>query len=129
MKDYLSSLNNGEFSSDTVMLQAANTGGTFTTTVDGNSETFDYSIYYTKNKPTTTPTVTSKYIHKLQTLTAYPDRSTAEVYDENGNLNKNVALSPNSDWQTDEYMTIKGEKYYRVATNEFVKADNVDIIR
>ena len=100
-----------------------------------------YTVYYTKDKSTpsthhtststttptkpTTPTVTSKFTHKLQTLTAYPDRSAADVYDENGNLSKTVALSPNSDWQTDEYMTIKGEKYYRVATNEFVKASDI----
>ncbi len=139
-QNYLQSLNNGEFSSDSVMLQAASTGKTFTTTVDEGSETFDYSIYYTKDKPavkpttpsthhtstsTTTTTVTSKYTHKLQTLTVYPDRSAANIYDEDGNLSKTVALSPDSNWQTDEYMTIKGEKYYRVATNEFVKASDI----
>ena len=139
-QNYLQSLNNGEFSSDYVMLQAASTGKTFTMSDVENSETFDYSIYYTKDKPavkpitpsthhtstsTTIPTVTSKYTHKLQTLTAYPDRLAANIYDEDGNLSKTVALSPDSNWQTDEYMTIKGEKYYRVATNEFVKASDI----
>lgn len=89
-----------------------------------------YTIYYTKNPtkvtpPSTTPTVTSKFTHKLQTLTTYPDQDSANIYDEDGNLSKTVALSPDSNWQTDEYMTIKGEKYYRVATNEFVKASDI----
>jgi hypothetical protein len=74
---------------------------------------------------TTTSTVTSKYTHKLQTLTTYPDQNSANIYDEDGNLSKVVALSPDSNWQTDEYMTMKGEKYYRVATNEFVKASDI----
>lgn len=109
----------------------------------GQTESFSYTIYYTKDKPavkpttpsthhtstsTTTPTiptVTSKYTHKLQVLTTYPDQDSANIYDEEGNLSKTVALSPDSNWQTDEYMTIKGEKYYRVATNEFVKASDI----
>ncbi|HJF87608.1 MAG TPA: SLAP domain-containing protein [Companilactobacillus farciminis] len=101
---------------------------------DGNRMEHNYTIYYTKNPAkvtpptthhTTTPTVTSKYTHKLQTLTTYPDQNSANIYDEDGNLSKTVALSPDSNWQTDEYMTIKGEKYYRVATNEFVKASDI----
>ena len=139
IQNYLWSLNDGEFSSDIVMLKPTSTNKTFTSTIDEDGEsipeTFNYSIYYTKDAPTvkpsvpststTPPTVTSKYIHKLQTLTAYPDRSAANIYDEDGNLSKTVALSPDSNWQTDEYMTIKGEKYYRVATNEFVKASDI----
>lgn len=97
-------------------------------------EKLPYIIYYTKNPEkitpptthhTTTPTVTSKFTHKLQTLTTYPDQDSANIYDEDGNLSKTVALSPDSNLQTDEYMTIKGEKYYRVATNEFVKASDI----
>ena len=90
---------------------------------NGNRMENNYTIYYTKNP--STPTVTSKFTHKLQTLTTYPDQDSADIYDEDGNLSKTVALSPDSNWQTDEYMTIKGEKYYRVATNEFVKASDI----
>jgi len=35
------------------------------------------------------------------------------------------ALSAFSDWQSDEMVTINGEKYYRVATNKWVKGQNV----
>jgi hypothetical protein len=90
---------------------------------NGNRMENNYTIYYTKNP--STPTVSSKFTHKLQTLTTYPDQDSADIYDEDGNLSKTVALSPDSNWQTDEYMTIKGEKYYRVATNEFVKASDI----
>lgn len=115
-------------------LETNNSDKSFVINIDGDDEEAPYTIYYTKNPEkitpptthhTTTPTVTSKFTHKLQTLTTYPDQDSADIYDEDGNLSKTVALSPNSNWQTDEYMTIKGEKYYRVATNEFVKASDI----
>ena len=37
---------------------------------------------------------------------------------------KNRALAPNTGWFTDRYTYINGVKYYRVATNEFVSADD-----
>ncbi|WP_119327181.1 BspA family leucine-rich repeat surface protein [Companilactobacillus musae] len=38
----------------------------------------------------------------------------------------NRALAPSTLWKSDRYTTINGIKYYRVATNEFVKASDVD---
>jgi len=35
------------------------------------------------------------------------------------------ALQANSGWYTDRYIYINNDKYYRVATNEFVSADKV----
>ncbi|AKP03292.1 SLAP domain-containing protein [Companilactobacillus pabuli] len=105
------------------VLDVSKSEKSFAVIQNGNRMENNYTIYYTKNP--SAPTVTSKFTHKLQTLTTYPDQDSADIYDEDGNLSKTVALSPNSNWQTDEYMTIKGEKYYRVATNEFVKASDI----
>lgn len=40
-------------------------------------------------------------------------------------LVKNRALSKYSDWKTDSIITINGIKYYRVATNEWVKSTDI----
>lgn len=68
------------------------------------------------------------YVRKSATLqdtkliTSYPYDGYVKIYDINGNLNDDVVLSPNSNWVTDQVRTIKGEDYYRVATNEYIKA-------
>jgi len=38
----------------------------------------------------------------------------------------NRGLARLTDWKADKIVTINGQKYYRVATNEFVNADDVD---
>ncbi len=38
------------------------------------------------------------------------------------------ALSANTDWKSDRTINLNGTTYYRVATNEFVQADDVNII-
>lgn len=48
------------------------------------------------------------------------------VYDEKGNQTT-IQLPTNSSYKTDRYETINGDKYYRVATNEFVKAEDVNL--
>lgn len=58
-------------------------------------------------------------------ITSYPYEGYVKIYDVNGKLNNDVVLSPNSNWVTDQVKTIKGEDYYRVATNEYVKATSV----
>ena len=58
-------------------------------------------------------------------LTTHPYEGYVEIYDENGKLNKDVVLSQNTDWATDQKKTIDGVDYYRVATNQYVKADSV----
>lgn len=71
------------------------------------------------------------YMRKSATLqgtnliTSYPYDGYVKIYDINGNLNNDVVLSPNSNWITDQVKTIKGEDYYRVATNQYVKATAV----
>lgn len=58
-------------------------------------------------------------------ITTYPDSGYVAIYDENGKLNNDVVLSQNSDWVTDQTKTIDGVTYYRVATNQYVRASSV----
>lgn len=63
-----------------------------------------------------------------QTVATYPYKNEVRLYSlKNNELNlvKNRALAPATDWMTDEYVTINGMRYYRVATNEWAKADDV----
>ncbi|WP_125711590.1 SLAP domain-containing protein [Companilactobacillus kedongensis] len=54
-------------------------------------------------------------------------KTTASLYTAKGDLVTNRSLSANSSWKTDSITTINGEQYYRVSTNEFVKAVDVDV--
>ena len=54
------------------------------------------------------------------------DRTSKTLYSAEGNVVTNRSLSAISDWFTDRTITINGEKYYRVASNEFVKASDVN---
>lgn len=47
------------------------------------------------------------------------------LYTLEGKMITNRALGTNSQWYTDQYAIVKGEKMYRVATNEWVKASDV----
>lgn len=47
------------------------------------------------------------------------------LYTLEGKMITNRALGTNSQWYTDQYATVNGEKMYRVATNEWVKASDV----
>ena len=47
------------------------------------------------------------------------------LFNLDGKAVKNRALSANSSWHTDQYAVINGEKMYRVATNEWVKASDI----
>ena len=47
------------------------------------------------------------------------------LYDVNGKRNGGRAIAANTPWYTDRVATINGEKMYRVATNEWVKAADV----
>jgi len=60
-----------------------------------------------------------------ETLSTYTNNPEVKLYDDNGSLITDRALAPASDWYTDQLMTLKGVKYYRVATNEWAKADDV----
>ena len=47
------------------------------------------------------------------------------LYTLEGKMITNRALGTNSQWYTDQYAIVKGEKMYRVATNEWVRASDV----
>lgn len=79
---------------------------------------------------------TNEYVKTTQ---AYPYESTKAVlrttnsnkriYTADGKLITNRELAADSDWYTDQIVQINGEKYYRVATNEFVKANDSNIYK
>ncbi|WP_125762870.1 SLAP domain-containing protein [Companilactobacillus hulinensis] len=51
----------------------------------------------------------------------------APIYDKAGNLIKARALGANTKWAIDRKLVLNGVTYYRVATNEFVKASDATI--
>ncbi|WP_338217118.1 BspA family leucine-rich repeat surface protein [Companilactobacillus muriivasis] len=61
---------------------------------------------------------------KIGTHNNNPD---VQLYDDNGDIVKDRKLAPSSDWYTDNLMTLKGVKYYRVATDLWAKADDIYI--
>ncbi|WP_201306801.1 SLAP domain-containing protein [Companilactobacillus farciminis] len=84
-------------------------------------------INYTIDKDTPTSTV---YVQKSdQTVdnivSGYPRNGNIKIYDGNGKLNDDVVLSEGSSWIIDKTVTINGAEYYRVATNQYVKASDV----
>lgn len=84
-------------------------------------------INYTIDKDTPTSTV---YVQKSdQTVdnivSGYPRNGNVKIYDGNGKLNDDVVLSEGSSWIIDKTITINGAEYYRVATDQYVKASDV----
>ena len=55
----------------------------------------------------------------------YLDAPDVQLYDDSGSELTDRKLTPDSDWSTDESMSLDGVKYYRVATNQWVKASDV----
>jgi len=69
-----------------------------------------------------------------QTVATFPKEGNVSLYSldkENGNLNtvQNRALKAGTDWFSDQFVNIKGLRYYRVATNEWVKAIQVYVYK
>ncbi|MGQ2375815.1 SLAP domain-containing protein [Companilactobacillus zhachilii] len=58
-------------------------------------------------------------------VSGYPKDGYIKIYDKSGKLNNDVVLSEGSSWIIDQSLTINGAEYYRVATNEYVKASDV----
>ena len=52
-------------------------------------------------------------------------KNQASLYTKDGKKVTNRALAANTPWYTDQSATINGEKMYRVATNEWVKASDI----
>lgn len=61
--------------------------------------------------------------HKT-TITTYPG-SFVSLYNQKGEFIQNRGLGANSSWASDKTMMLNGVKYYRVSTNEWVKAESV----
>ncbi|MGQ2375511.1 BspA family leucine-rich repeat surface protein [Companilactobacillus zhachilii] len=59
------------------------------------------------------------------TVGTYKDAPEVQLYDDDGGVITNRKLAPSSDWYSDNIMTLNNVKYYRVATNQWVKADDV----
>ena len=76
-----------------------------------------------KGGSTTTPTTnivkTPGYIGAIR-------KSGATAYDNNGNLTTN-SFSSNTAWKLDAKKVVNGITYYRVATNQWLKADSMDV--
>jgi len=73
----------------------------------------------TPTRPTINITNSSQYITVDSTV------KTATLYDTNGQKISTDALARNTNWRSDKILTIGKDKYYRVATDEFVKATDV----
>jgi hypothetical protein len=91
------------------------------TFVNANDATYEVD----KDSPNIKVFVKQSTLTEDNLITTHPYQGYVEIYDENGKLNKDVVLSQNTDWATDQKKTIDGVDYYRVATNQYVKADSV----
>ncbi|MBL3531352.1 BspA family leucine-rich repeat surface protein [Companilactobacillus zhachilii] len=60
-----------------------------------------------------------------ETIATYAEKPDVQLYDDNGSSITDRKLAPNSDWFTDELMQLNKDKFYRVATNQWAKADDV----
>lgn len=58
------------------------------------------------------------------TVSTYANGGVVPLYDSEGTQTSR-SLAPNSDWASDQTKTINGDKFYRVSTNEWVKASQV----
>jgi len=84
-------------------------------------------ITFTVDTDTPTKTVYVKKSNQTvdNIVSGYPDNGYIKIYNNKGKLNNDVVLSEGSSWIIDKTLTINGAEYYRVATNEYVKASDV----
>lgn len=64
-----------------------------------------------------------------QLISTLANRPDAKLYKLDASLINNHILRPATDWFSDEVMTFAGEDYYRIATNEWVKASDVYVYK
>jgi len=60
-----------------------------------------------------------------ETIGTHGNNPDVQLYDDQGTPINDVKLASSSDWYTDNLMTLKGVKYYRVATGMWAKADDI----
>lgn len=71
-------------------------------------------------------TTDNKIVQNIsQTIATFSDRPNVDLYDFNGNLISHKILGTNTDWQSDEEMSLNDINYYRVSEDEWVKASDV----
>lgn len=70
------------------------------------------------------------YVYQVTPITVKTHNvgSYVSLLNERGQTVKERGLANNTAWKVDKTVTLNGQKYYRVATNEFVSAADVDII-
>ena len=69
------------------------------------------------------------YLYKMSLLKIKAkSKSYVNLVNAHGKEITNRGLSGDSVWKIDKVVEINGKKYYRVATNEFISAQNVSII-
>ncbi|WP_225426980.1 BspA family leucine-rich repeat surface protein [Companilactobacillus kedongensis] len=96
------------------------------------SVTLPINVVYAANQNTggsstgsTTGTTDYRTVRSVaQTIATFSDGPAIQVYDYNGNEVFGKTLDPNSDWKNDQIMTLNGQTYYRVSTDEWIKSDD-----
>ncbi|CAJ1180214.1 hypothetical protein CPR19088_GLDEOEPO_01405 [Companilactobacillus paralimentarius] len=69
------------------------------------------------------------YVYTAQNnIVRVKGKSIVYMVDSVGHKITDRALSPDTEWYSDRYTMINGQKYYRVATNEFVSAADVSLL-
>lgn len=91
---------------------------------------------YTLNDESYYRVATDEYVKTGDVYVYVPQRNIVRVHNDQigylvnveGKKVTNRALQSSTDWITDRYTMINGEKYYRVATNEFVNESYVSLV-
>ena len=92
---------------------------------DGSRENF-YFVYPPVPEKSINSSAPDREIQGLEErVGTFYDKPDVQLYDDSGSELTDRKLSPNSDWFTDESMSLNGVKYYRVATNEWTRAKDV----
>ncbi|WP_119325733.1 SLAP domain-containing protein [Companilactobacillus musae] len=58
------------------------------------------------------------------TISIHPSQSPVIIYDDNGDKT-DLTIPASTDWVTDKKMTLAGKTYYRIATNQWINAEDI----
>ncbi|MGQ2374875.1 hypothetical protein [Companilactobacillus zhachilii] len=120
----------GYTSDKTTVSAQVNENGTITTneSVKYTKKNSGSSSSSSSNSSSTATGLVPEYLK--QTISTFPDKTNVKLYHLNSNsmtADNERALAPGTDWYSDQRIVVKGNTYYRVATNEWVKANEVYI--
>lgn len=104
-------------SDDSGSTDSTNTGNQ-TNDNNNNSNSIDYP---SDNSETND----SKIVDQNQTISTYSDKPKVQLYDSNGNTIDGRFIDADTDWQSDQVLMSNNLMYYRVSTDEWVRADDV----